>query len=202
MRSLVYITLFWVFVSFSGHAWAADSKDDCKQFAEHLRQKMLDIIQNDHQGFLAKHQALVTLFRDAVMIDASAQYAAGDYWDDATQQERNAYLKAYSAYLPNFYIGSFDDDDLKGIANIIISEFTETSPKHYLARTEITQKYDEPIHADFEIVASDSGKCSIYDFTTEGVSMMKSQREEMENLGEKGGLPFITQNLEAHARND
>ena len=193
MRWLGCLFLWGFLVSTAASSWAGE---DCKQFANGLRQEMVDIIHDEHRTFLQKHTALTALFSHAMDMDAIAQYAAGEYWDKATSPQRIAYFKAYSAYLPDFYISNFNEEDLNGIIDVAIDDIHETSPQHYIAQTRITQKYDETIQAEFQLVAGNGG-CRIHDFKADGVSMMDMQREQIYSLGEKGGLPYITGQLVA-----
>jgi len=186
-----------IYLSFATQAFAEDSTPNCRRFAEDLRQEMVTIVHDKNSSFKQKHQALVRLFQEALDMEWIAQNVAGSYWRNAGEQERKAYFKAYVSYLPNFYIGNFDEDDLNGILDVTLTKFKEREPKQYFARTQITQKFDEPIDAEFELVEAQSGKCHIHDFMAEGVSMLDTQREEIRSLGEKGGLPYITERLNA-----
>ncbi len=198
MRLLPRVAIFFTLILSPSIGSAAGS--DCRPFADHLRHQMLDLINDANKGYEQKHNELETLFIDALDMNTIAQSVAGDYWAEAKPDERDAFFKAYRAYLPDFYVGGFNEEDLNGISDVIITEFTKTSAGHFTALTQINQKYDDPIHAEFQIVTDRSGTCHIVDFKAEGVSMLDIQREEMLLLGTQGGLPFITKKLEERPR--
>jgi ABC-type transporter MlaC component len=176
-------------------AAASETQPTCQRFTYSLRDKAVGIIHDSDKNFMEKHEALISLFENALDMGWIGHYAAGAYWRNADEDEQDAYDKVYRAYLSDFYIGGFDESDLDGIQDIIIRNFKPRADNKYMARVEITQKDDEPIIIEFHLVETPKGVCHVRDFKTEGVGLLDSQYEEIQGIGAKGSLALITKKL-------
>jgi phospholipid transport system substrate-binding protein len=167
----------------------------CRQFIDGMRERAVAVLHNPQMSIPEKRANLIAVFNAAVDVPATSRTAAGAYWRNASIAERSQYETIYATYLPNYYIGSMDEDGITSIENVALIKFKIREPNHYLARLEITQKNDDPGIVDVQLTEEPIGTCRITDFSAEGVGMLTSQQEEIGSLGAKGGLPFIIEKL-------
>ena len=193
------LRLFVAFVLFLSAIAATSARADetCRHFIEGARDQVTSVIHATDKSFMQKHEALISLFEKTVDINWLAQKSAGEYWQQASEQQRAAYLNIYRVYLTDYYVGTFDENDINSILDVTLTKFKQAEGNAYQARLQITQKDDEPIDAYLHLVEEPAGVCHIHDFTIEGVSVVSSQSEEIQSLGKSGGLAFITEKLAA-----
>ncbi len=171
----------------------ADPEADCKALVYGLPASIEGIIKlsGDRKAKLA------VLFNQTVDREYIGRHAAGLFWHHATNAQREAYLKAYVEYLPDLYLNAFSDEDLDDLLSITITKFAPATGGEFDAEAFITQKGEDGIRVVIATAHDATGKCAIRDFTAGGVSILASQTEEIRTLGASGGLPYITQKLEA-----
>jgi len=197
VRKMFYIFCLFMSMGASLPAHAADTPVSCRQFVEAMSKRAEIIFHDTTMDFMQKRSVLSGLFEGGVDIAWVAQNVAGSFWKTANEKERADYVKAYRAYLSNKYVGALDEDDINGFDKFTLVDFAAAPSNAYHAHLEITQKSDQPISVDLRMEQSSKGACRVHDFTLEGVSLLKSQADQIQTLAASGGLKYVTQKLVA-----
>jgi len=195
MRFYLSLTLLFSYLAFPAYADATV----CRPFFDSMRSHALAILHDPAMRYVQKRDALSRLFDNAVDGTWVAHFVAGAAWRTATEGERRDFVAAYRAWLPLNYVGALDEDDINNMQGIDLASFTVGGPSVFYARTRVTQKDAEPIAIDFRLEEDPPGVCHVRDFTIEGVSLLTSQREQIQTLTANGGLAAVTAQLKSIA---
>ena len=192
-RSPLLIALTGLLISSS--AWASDA---CHSFIDKEHAHIIAVLHDTQAGYAQKKAELTRIFNESVDADWLARFVAGAYWQKASDAQRGEYVKVYRDFITHNYIGTLDEDDIKSFTDLVLVEFKPLGGPNYEARARIEQKDDEPIILDLKLTEVPAGVCHVRDFSVEGVSLLAIQHDEMEMLGQSGGLPAITKTLKEH----
>jgi ABC-type transporter MlaC component len=195
MRHLLPIFCLFIGVGSSFPSNAADDQSICKHFIDTMHSQTDAVFHDAHMSFTQKRSTLSRLFEEGIDTAWIAQYVAGSYWNTVNDYERGEFVKAYRAYLSDKYVGAMNEDDINSMWNFTLVDFIPSPPNGYQAHIEISQKTDDPISIDLRMEESPAGVCHVHDFILEGVSLLQSQREQIQSLAAKGGLKYVTQRL-------
>ena len=181
---------------------AANAEDPaCRIFQESVLAKVLSVLRDTSLPYAKKHDVYVELFKQSLGMQAIVRQVAAGYWNNASAEDRAAFLEAYSDYLAHFYVGAFSEKDMADIVDIKLVKFKEREPRHYLVHIEVDLRTEAPVIGEMYLVETLPGVCHIIDLNAEGIDLIESQREEILSLGEQGGLPFIIKRLKQHTQN-
>lgn len=169
----------------------------CRKVFDSTHARVMAVLQDSKDSTEQRRAMLIKLFDDTVDTGWVAQAVAGPYWDKASDSDRKNYVNVYRDFISGYYLGSVDGEDFATTKDIKLIEFTESSPNNFDMQIEIEQTDDAPAEVYLHLV-SGGGTCRVHDFKVEGVSLLVSQKDEIQALGAAGGLPFITQQLAAH----
>jgi ABC-type transporter MlaC component len=178
---------------YSPSALAGEST--CRQFADRIQSRINDVVHNQDMSFQKKSRALSDLFEQSVDINWIARAVAGPAWKNANEQERTEYVKAYGAFLSGHYIGGLSEDNLDAMLSLSMDSFKQSGDNTYNAHVKVTQKSADPISVNLMLEESPATVCHVRDFTMEGISLLTSQREQIQDLASQGGLAYVTQRL-------
>ena len=195
MRRIMVVLLLAVCVTYGNSGCAAEAQPPCRHFFDSVHANMDAILRDNQTSFVQKRSALTALFEQAMDADWIARFVAQGYWDKASEQQRQDFVKAYKPYLSDHYIGALDEDDLNEMLSLAVVDFKPTGNSRYLARTQITLKKDDPVVFDLRLEEQPAGVCHVRDFTIEGVSQISTQRDEIQAQAGQGGLKVVTQKL-------
>lgn len=107
-----------------------------------------------------------------------AKFALGRHWRSATQQQRQAYVAAFTNHLLTSYAGQLGSADLRTI------EFLGTQlagRQDVMVETRVNRHAGEPIRLLWRLRPRD-GQYRIIDVVVEGVSMALTKRQEFTSI--------------------
>ncbi|EHD23449.1 MULTISPECIES: phospholipid-binding protein MlaC [Brenneria] len=166
-------------------------------------QKTFDRLKTEQPRIRQNPDYLRNVVREELLPYVQIRYAGalvlGRYYKDATPAQRDAYFKAFEAYLEQAYgqalalyhgqIYQIAPDQPLGDANIISIRVTI-----------IDQGGRPPVRLDFQWRKnSQSGNWQAYDMIAEGVSMITTKQNEWAATLRQKGVDGLTQQLQAAA---
>ncbi|MBL4751054.1 MAG: ABC transporter substrate-binding protein [Amylibacter sp.] len=126
----------------------------------------------DFDGVMGKYAA----------INAIARTVLGPPWRSATPAQQSAYIKAFRGYLSRKYGKRFRE--------FIGSEIKVVSARKVksgvLVKSVVTFKGSAPFTVDWQVFER-NGKQQMFDLYIEGISMIKSEREEVGSMLDRSG---------------
>jgi phospholipid transport system substrate-binding protein len=148
-------------------------------FINDLSHKVIDIIEQNISES-EKEAMLGGVFISHVDTPWIGKFAMGKYWRTVPKDQQKAFLNLYSNYLTELYVPNFR----KYTGNVIkIINSKEVRPKEYLVETTLTDKTNSlNIKLDFRLIEKNQGKFFIYDIIAEGVSLITTQRSELNSI--------------------
>ncbi|MDX5629481.1 MULTISPECIES: phospholipid-binding protein MlaC [unclassified Brenneria] len=167
-------------------------------------QKTFDRLKNEQPRIRQNPDYLRSVVREELLPYVQIRYAGalvlGRYYKEATPAQRDAYFKAFEAYLEQAYgqalalyhgqTYQIAPDQPLGDANIISIRVTI-----------IDQGGRPPVRLDFQWRKnSQSGNWQAYDMIAEGVSMITTKQNEWAATLRQKGVDGLTQQLEAAAK--
>jgi phospholipid transport system substrate-binding protein len=115
-------------------------------------------------------------------INAIARTTLGPTWRAATPSQQKAYTKAFRGYLSRKYGKRFRE--------FIGSEITVVSAKKVksgvLVKSKVKLKGSTPFDVDWQVFER-NGKSQMFDLYIEGISMIKTEREEVGSMLDRSG---------------
>jgi len=119
-------------------------------------------------------------------------------WRKASKTQRKEFIKQFTTLVINTYAAAFKayrDEEVK-----FLPVRGGYQGKSFLqVKSVIVQKGGPPISVKYSVVAS-GGRWRIYDFSVDGVSLIRSYRAQFQQEVNKGGMPRLINTLRQHNR--
>ena len=166
----------------------------CEVFSHTMIDRVVTLFHEKTLSEEQKRQALARLFNEAVDTDWIGKFVLGRYWKAGTPEEQKNYLQGFRNYLTHIYVSKFNDESGMSVDAIRIQAVSQTEDKDSLVKTVIQRKGEPEVHVDY-ILDPSSGKCQVHDIKVEGVSLIASQRSEIQTVAASGGMQAVIQAL-------
>ncbi|GKW25501.1 phospholipid-binding protein MlaC [Pectobacterium polonicum] len=182
---------------------AADQTNPYRLMNE-AAEKTFDRLKNEQPKIKQNPDYLRTVVREELLPYVQVRYAGalvlGRYYKDATPAQRDAYFKAFEAYLEQAY----------GQALAMYNgQSYQIAPEQPLGNADIVSIRvtivdnggRPPIRLDFQWRKnSKTGNWQAYDMIAEGVSMITTKQNEWASILRQKGVDGLTQQLESSAK--
>lgn len=175
---------------------AEGTAEGARAFADDLASRALSIIDDENLSKTGKQNALEEMFENSVDLNWVARFVLGKHWRDATEQQRQQYVKYYKA----FVIGNFTGQlvQYSGQQYEIRQVMPEGEPGEFLLTIELQNANEPPVYLDYRI-REKNGRYYIFDIMIEGVSLITTQRSEFNSVVSSKGLDFLISALKKKA---
>jgi len=183
----------------SGAARAAEvDANDPARLIETTAQAMLDEI-NAHRAEYKADPAKVQVLVDRLLLPHfdtaySAQLVLGQHWRTATPDQRKRFVDAfYKSLLKNYgsSIAEFSSEKLK-----VLPSKTGSDPTHATVRTQVKKDDGSFIPVNYSLHKTDAG-WKAWDVNVEGISYVKSFRDDFGSQIDQQGLDAVITRLES-----
>jgi phospholipid transport system substrate-binding protein len=166
------------------------------------------------EGVLKDHQAELTsllkkgksaendkkiaaVFDELLDYDSLAKDSLGKYWDDRTDQEKKDFQDLLKRLVRNAYKKNLK----KTLKYDVEYKGSDQAKKGVLVKTVAKSKTnarEEPIQIDYAMHEAD-GKWTVYDFVTEGSSLVHNFRSQFRSVIKKKGFPELMKKMKRKA---
>ncbi|MEZ5499370.1 MAG: ABC transporter substrate-binding protein [Steroidobacteraceae bacterium] len=192
------LTLILALPALAGTA-AVDSSDPAR-LIETASQAMLAELDAHRAEFRAEPKKLYKVIDDVLLPHFDTEYAArlvlGRYWRDATPQQRQRFVTAfYHSLLMNYgdALIDFTSDRLR-----VLPYNGPSNQDRATVRTEVMRSNGEKVPVNYSLRRSD-GAWKAWDVVIEGISYVKSFREDFGAEIGRNGLDAVIARLEKDA---
>lgn len=193
---------FLLSLSFQQSAFATTA--DASNFVNDLAERVISIVKRKDLSEQDKEKKLHDIFVKSIDTKWIGRFSMGKYWRSLNPNQKSSYLNLYSDYLAGLYVPNFR----KYTGNVIkIYGSQEVRPNEYLVQTELTDPLNSlNIKINYRLMKKDSGfeNFIIFDVIAEGVSLITSQRAEINSVMEKNNfnhlMDLLTKKTEAYRK--
>ena len=162
-----------------------------------LGDKAFSTLQRPGMTLEERESAFAEILREGFDLDLIARFVLGKYWRQASDEQRDDYLRAFSDFVITTYarrLGGFTGQSFE-----IIGTKQAGQKKDVLVSTRIDRPSGPPIQAAWRVRESD-GQVRIIDVVVEGVSMAVTQRQEFAAVAKRSGIDGLVQVLRAQTQ--
>jgi len=144
------------------------------------------------------YKVVDTIFLPHVDVDFAAQQVLGKYWRTATPEQRKRFVTAFYRSLLTTYgdaLVDFTGDRMK----VLPFQGDATQPRASV-RTEIKRSNGASVNVAYSLRKDAAGAWKVWDVVIEGISYVKSFREDYALEIDQKGLDGLLQRLESSAK--
>ncbi len=184
----------------AGGAGAAPKVDTSgpTQLIETSANAMIAEIEARRAEFRADPNKLHKLVEDVLLpnfdVDRAARLVLGRHWRDATAAQRQRFIDAFYGSLMSNYgdaLVEFTGDRIRVLPSKVEAEATSAT-----VRTEVRRSNGEKVPVNYSLRRDERG-WKVWDVVIEGISYVKSFREDFGSEIDQKGLDAVIERLEA-----
>lgn len=194
LRALLVIALVSGLLLVAPQRSWATNPDAAAGLIQALGDRALSTLQQANLSLTEREAAFGDILREGFDLHLIARFVLGKYWKQASPDQRNDYLRAFSDYVILTYarrLGGFS-----GQSFAITGTKVSGEKKDVLVGTRIDRPNAAPIQAAWRVREID-GMHRIIDVMVEGVSMAVTQRQEFSSIARRNGIEGLVQILRA-----
>jgi phospholipid transport system substrate-binding protein len=163
---------------------SAQAANDAQQLVSKLSDDAIKLLTGKELAEQERYKRFRELLKQNFDLPVMGRFVLGRYWRDATDQERQDYLKLFEDLIVATYAQRFAD--YKGESFKILGSQPEAD-KGVLVQSQITRlDPPQPIKVDWRVVKGEPG-LRIVDVVVEGVSLSVTQRSEFASVIQRNG---------------
>ena len=184
--------LFFALVLFS---IASKATSDIRTFTQQTVDNILEIVSNENMNDDKKTALLERTFLKVVDVEWIAKFTLGRHWSALTQQQMDEFTKLYEKYLLSIYVPNFKKYNSDKVTITSIQQLGTAEKREYLVKTTIENDRRTTAYSINFRVVEKNNNFKIFDFITEGVSMMSTQRAEFNAIISAHGVNYLFKKL-------
>lgn len=171
----------------------ADACDDAGKYMQHVGDQALSVITNKKSSKEAKRSQLEKIFAGNVDIPWVGRFVMGQYWRQATEDQKSRYLRKYEKFLILHYTSRFADYS-SGTFTITGTKPDENDNCTVSMELKGDKPGDEPVLVDYRVKKNSGFK--IFDVIVEGVSLITTQRAEFSSVIGSHDINYLINKLD------
>jgi phospholipid transport system substrate-binding protein len=170
----------------------ADLTDDARNFVARNGDTMLTIL--DKPAGEKRREVFHAWLRETFDLETLASLALGPYRQGATPEQLAAYSEAFADYIVVTYEARFDSFTSYGFQ---VGQARPMNNNDIAVRTAVSDPSGKTVAVDFRVREGDRG-LQVIDVAVEGLSMLKTQRDEFSSVIQRNGLDGLIANLKQY----
>lgn len=168
------------------------ASEGAAKFVQDMGDQVISIVAADGMSIDSRKDALDTVLRDGVGIESISAYVVAGEWPKASDDERARFKDVFSDYLVAAYLRLVTDAGPKSFA---VTSAKDRGQGLSAVATHIENASGKPLNLSW-IVSGDEGNYQITDVMVEGVSQVKTYRDEFAGVAASKGVDGLTKALE------
>jgi phospholipid transport system substrate-binding protein len=191
--NFLILTIFMV-ISASSYNAEATTKE-ASNFISDLADRVINLVQNKNINDKQKEDKLNRIFLENVDTKWIARFSMGRYWRQLSTKQQDSFLNLYSEYLIGLYVPNFRKYTSGNI--IKVKNSTQVIAKEYVVQTILVDPVSQSnIKIDYRLIQNDGfEKFVIFDIIAEGVSLITTQRAEINSVMASSGFKVLMDKL-------
>jgi phospholipid transport system substrate-binding protein len=173
----------------------SSANSDIESFTQKTVDQILEIVTSESMSGDKKSALLERTFLNVVDVRWIAKYTLGRHWSSLSAEEVNEFIKLYEQYLLSIYVPNFKKYNSDKVTITGIQEIGSADRREYLVKTTIENERRTTAYSiNFRVIEKNT-VFKIFDFITEGVSMISTQRAEFNAIISAHGMPYLFNKL-------
>lgn len=183
--------------AFSAQAQAVDPKGEPNKFVETVGNQALQVVKESESIRKSDYAAITAAVNDYIMpyvnLEKTTRLAAGRYWRQANEDQRQKLVEAFKGTLVRTYSGALSRVDDK--TKLTILPFRgDANADDVVVRSSLTQPNGSPVGVDYRMEKTPDG-WKIYDLNVEGIWLIQNYRNQFSQQIEQSGIDGLIQAL-------
>jgi phospholipid transport system substrate-binding protein len=178
---------------------AVDPKAAPNDFLEAVANNMLDAVKADPQALKGDPGHIAELVRRYAMpyvdMNKTTRLAAGRYWRQASPDQQQALVQAFTGTLIRTYSGAFTRVT-EGTQILLLPFRGDPKADDAVVRTTISQQNSPAIGVDYRMEQTDAG-WKVYDLNVEGIWLIQNYRNQFATEISRSGVDGLIKALNA-----
>ncbi|MGO3130497.1 MAG: MlaC/ttg2D family ABC transporter substrate-binding protein [Alcaligenes sp.] len=181
----------------ASQAQAADPKGEPNKFVETVGNQALQVVKESESIRKGDRTAITAAVNAHIMpyvnLEKTTRLAAGRYWRQANEEQRQKLVDAFKGTLVRTYSGALSRVDAK--TQLTILPFRgDANADDVVVRSSLTQPNGGPVGVDYRLEKTPDG-WKIYDLNVEGIWLIQNYRNQFAQQIEQGGIDGLIQAL-------
>lgn len=191
LRSLVSTLFLALFLAKASFASGIDPKGHPAEFIQNIGNQALEaIIENqdkiENEGIAPIYDIVNTYILPYVNLEKTTRLSAGRYWRQASQQQHDQLVKAFTHTLIRTYSGAFKQ--VKKDSKLTVRTFRgDPTAEDVVVNSSLTQGNAPSINIDYRMENTDDG-WKIYDLNVEGIWLIQNYRNQFSQQITQNGI--------------
>lgn len=170
-------------------AWA--SQDAARAFITQLGKETVAVLQRSDPP-PQKAARMEDILRRGFDFPTIGRFVLGRFWNTASPQQRDEYLKVFTDFVAKSYSRRLADEAT--VSGFNITGLRDLGEGDYLVQTAITRPSAAPLNYEWRVRDSGGG-VKIVDVVVEGVSLLVTQRSDFTSLAGQNGVDGLIASL-------
>ena len=168
-----------------------------EQFIQKLGNETVGVLTKTNSNDKQRIQSISKLLNQATDLPLISRLVLGRYWRTATSEQRQDYVRLFHGYALNSLAQRFNG--YTGSERFKITGSRKLDDTDSLVSTEIyTPNRPKPINVDWRVRRTD-GRDAIIDVVAEGVSMVITNRAQVDSIVSRKGMDGLLQEMRGWA---
>jgi phospholipid transport system substrate-binding protein len=170
---------------------AQASAESARAFITELGKETVATLQRSGSA-TQKAAKMEDILRRGFDFQTIGRFVLGRYWNTATPQQREEYLKVFTDFVAKSYSRRLAEEAT--ITAFNITNVRDLGEGDYLVQTSIARPSGAPLNYEWR-VRDRGGNPKIVDIIIEGVSLLVTQRSDFTSVAGQSGIDGLTANL-------
>lgn len=167
------------------------STESARAFITQLGKETVDTLQRPDTA-AQKGAKMEDILRRGFDFETIGRFVLGRYWNTATPQQREQYLKVFADFVSKSYSRRLAEEAT--ITGFNITNVRDLGEGDTLVQTSITRPSGAPLNYEWR-VRDRCGNAKIVDVIVEGVSLLVTQRSDFTSVAGQSGVDGLIANL-------
>jgi phospholipid transport system substrate-binding protein len=177
----------------TGVAWA--SQESARAFITQLGKETVAVLQQKDAP-PQKAAKVEDILRRGFDFPTIGRFVLGRYWNSATPQQRDEYIKVFTDFVAKSYSRRLAEE--AAVNGFNINNIRDLGEGDFLVQTAITRPSAAPLNYEWR-VRDGSGGTKIVDVVVEGVSLLVTQRSDFTAVASQNGVDGLIASLREKA---
>ena len=171
---------------------AEASAESARAFITELGKQTLDALQKSNAP-AQRAAKMEDILRRGFDFPTIGRFVIGRYWNTASPQQREEYIKVFSDFVAKSYSRRLADEAT--INGFNITNLRDLGEGDSLVQTAITRPSGPPLNYEWRVRDSGGGTMKIVDVVVEGVSLLVTQRADFTSVAGQNGMDGLIKTL-------
>ena len=175
---------------------ARASQESARTFITQLGKETVAVLQKSDSA-PQKAAQMEDILRRGFDFPTIGRFVLGRYWNSASPQQRDEYLKVFTDFVSKSYSRRLAEE--ASVNGFNINSIRDLGEGDVLVQTSITRPSGAPLNYEWRVRDS-GGTTKIVDVVVEGVSLLVTQRSDFTSVASQNGVDGLIASLREKAR--